>query len=193
MLWAALSSVVGAVLLVAGIPKVGDRDRMARLVRGYELLPDAAAGVVGAALPWVEIILGSVLLLGIAPSVGGIVSAALFVTFFAGLTANLLRGRRDIDCGCFAFGGGADEVERIGWWHSARAAAFAIVSVVVVVTPALSVLERVAGAGIGVFGVGLVCVGLYARSVMSFGRRPIDDYLSNAAIEMRAVQSVSRY
>ncbi|WP_072804231.1 MauE/DoxX family redox-associated membrane protein [Rhodococcoides yunnanense] len=193
MAWAILSSVIGAVLLVAGVPKVGDRARMARVVRGYKLLPDAMAAVVGAVLPWAEIVLGVVLILGLAPAIGGALATALFAAFFTGLTVNLLRGRVDLDCGCFAFDSGKDEVEHIGWGHSARAGAFMAASAAVVVTPSLSALDRLAGAGIGLFAVGIVCVGLYARSVMSFGRRPIDDYLSNAAIEMRAISTISRY
>lgn len=193
MLWATLSSVVGAVLLVAGVPKVGDRERMTRVVRGYQLLPGGAAAAVGAVLPWVEIAVGTALIAGIAPVAAGILGTALFTAFFTGLTINLLRGRRELDCGCFAFGSGDDEIERIGWWHSVRAAAFALASAAVIVTPDLTALDRVTGGGAGLFAVAVVSVGLYARSVMSFGRRPIDDYLSNAAIEMRAAASASRY
>ena len=193
MLWAALSSAVGAVLLVAGLPKVRDRELMIRVVRGYRVLPDGMASIAGTLLPWVEIVLGLALVLGVAPRVSGYLAAALFAVFLVGLSVNLIRGRRDLDCGCFAFGGGADEIEHIGWLHSARAAAFALASAATAFTPAVAVLDRVAGAGIGLFAVAVVCVGLYVRSFMSMGRRPIDDYLTNAAIEMRAVSSISRY
>ncbi|MET4049612.1 MULTISPECIES: MauE/DoxX family redox-associated membrane protein [unclassified Rhodococcus (in: high G+C Gram-positive bacteria)] len=193
MLWAAMSSVVGAVLLVAGVPKVRDRDRMVRAVRGYRLLPESMATAVGNTLPWLEIVLGLALVLVLAPTVTGALAAAMFFVFFAALTINLVRGRRDLDCGCFAFSAGGDEVAHIGWWHAARAGSFALLAAVVTFTPALEFGERIAGIGVGLFVVGLVCVGVYARSVMSFGRRPIDDYLTNAAIELRAVKSVSRY
>ena len=193
MLWAALSCVVGAVLLVAGIPKVRDGQAMIRAVRGYRVLPDPVAVVVGRVLPWLEIVLGVGLILGIAPRVTGAVASAMFLAFFAGLTINLLRGRRDLDCGCFAFSAGSEEIAHIGWWHSVRAAAFAILAAAVTLTPEIGMLDRITGAGIGLFVVALACVGVYARSVMSFGRRPIDDYLTNAAIELRAISSVSRY
>ncbi|WP_415976149.1 MauE/DoxX family redox-associated membrane protein [Rhodococcus sp. 077-4] len=193
MLWAALSCVVGAVLLVAGIPKVTDSQRMVRAVRGYRLLPDGVSVVVGRTLPWVEIALGTGLILGVAPVVTGTVASAMFVAFFAGLTINLLRGRRDLDCGCFAFSAGGEEIAHIGWWHSARAASFAILAAVVTLTPDIGVFDRIVGTGVGLFVVAIVCVGVYARSVMSFGRRPIDDYLTNAAIELRAISSISRY
>lgn len=193
MVWAALSSVIGAVLLVAGLPKVRDRARMIRVVRGYKVLPDGVAAVVGSALPYVEILLGIALILGIVPALTGSLSALLFAAFFVGLTINLIRGRRELDCGCFAFGGGTDEIEHIGWWHSTRAATLAIAGSAVALAPSITVVERITGAGVGVFAVTVVCVGLYVRSFMSFGRRPIDDYLTNAAIEMRAVSTISRY
>ncbi|WP_216912452.1 MauE/DoxX family redox-associated membrane protein [Nocardia noduli] len=193
MLSAALSSGIGAVLVLAGVPKVGDRARMTRAVRGYRLLPDSFAPVVGAGLPWLEIVLGVALVLGVAPRITGAVAAALFAAFFVALTVNLVRGRRDLDCGCFAFGAGAEEIAHIGWWHASRAAALAIAAAVVAGSPALSGVERAAGAGIGIFVVAVVAVGVYARSVMSLGRRPVDDYLSAAAVELRAVSSLSRY
>ncbi|WP_042937526.1 MauE/DoxX family redox-associated membrane protein [Rhodococcus sp. AW25M09] len=193
MLWAVVSCVVGAVLLVAGIPKVGDNPRMVRAVRGYRLLPDRVAVIVGRVLPWLEIVLGVGLILGVAPVVTGAVASAMFLAFFAGLTINLLRGRRDLDCGCFAFSAGGEEIAHIGWWHSARAASFAVLAATVILTPDIGTFDRIAGTGVGLFVVALVCVGVYARSVMSFGRRPIDDYLTNAAIELRAISSTSRY
>lgn len=193
MLWAALSGGLGAALVLAGVPKAKDRARTTRSVRGFELLPSWAAAVVGAVLPWLEIGLGVVLIAGVAHLVAGVVAAALFAVFFLALAVNLVRGRRDLDCGCFAFGAGADEVAHISWWHAARAASFALGAVLGAVAAPVSPLEHAAGAGIGIFAVAVVGVGLYARSVMSPGRRPIDDYLSAAAIELRAVSSVSRY
>ncbi|MGB6182571.1 MAG: MauE/DoxX family redox-associated membrane protein [Rhodococcus sp. (in: high G+C Gram-positive bacteria)] len=193
MLWAVVSSVVGGILLVAGVPKIKDDGRTVRAVRGYKLLPDPMAVLVGKTLAPVEVIVGAALVLGMAPLVSGVLAALLFASFFVGLTVNLLRGRRDLDCGCFAFAAGGDEIPHIGWWHSARAASFVALAMVVTVTPPLSTTDRVVGAGVGLFVIALVCVGVYARSVMSFGRRPIDSYLSNAAIEYRATSSIGRY
>lgn len=193
MLWAALSSGLGAVLVMAGVPKARDRTRTTRSVRGFQLLPDSAASVVGTVLPWLEIVLGVVLIVGVANLVAGIAAAALFAAFFLALAVNLVRDRRDLDCGCFAFGAGSDEVAHIRWWHAVRTAVFALTAVLVAAVPPLSLVERVAGAGIGVFAIAVIGVGIYARSVMSLGRRPVDDYLSAAAIEMRAVSSLSRY
>ncbi|MGI5221536.1 MauE/DoxX family redox-associated membrane protein [Nocardia sp. CA-290969] len=193
MLWAALAGAVGTVLVIAGVPKTVDRARTERSVRGYRLLPDPLVVVVAAVLPWAEIVVGAALVSGLVPRVTGSAAAALFVVFFLALTVNLLRGRRDLDCGCFAFAAGGAEIAHIGWWHAIRAAGLAVAAVLVAAAPAITVVERAAGAGIGVFGVAVAAVGLYARSVMAFGRRPVDDYLTPAAVQLRAVSSLSRY
>lgn len=43
--------VVGGVWIAAGATKIGDLDASVRAVRAYQLLPELAAQVVGAALP----------------------------------------------------------------------------------------------------------------------------------------------
>ncbi|WP_063130262.1 MauE/DoxX family redox-associated membrane protein [Nocardia fusca] len=193
MLWAALAGAVGTVLVIAGVPKAGDLARTERSVRGYRLLPDPLVPVVAAVLPWVEIVLGAALVLGLVPRATGSAAAALFVVFFLALTVNLLRGRRDLDCGCFAFAASEAEIAQIGWRHALRAAGLAVAAVLVAAAPVPTVFERAAGAGIGVFAVTVAAVGLYVRSVMAFGRRPVDDYLTPAAVRLRAVSASSRY
>lgn len=193
MWWAALASAIGAVLMVAGIPKIGDLERMTRAVRGYRILPDALTPVVATVLPWVEIVLGAALVLGVAPALAGAAAAVVFATFFVALTVNLARGRRELECGCFAFGAGREEIAHIGWWHAARAAGLAAAAAVTVATPATTWLDRATGAGIGLLVVAVIMVGGYARSVMTPGHRPVDDYLTDAAIELRAVSTLSRY
>ena len=76
--------VLGGVWIVAGALKVTDLDASVRAVRAYRLLPDLAAQVLGAGLPVVEIVLGVLLVVGIASA--------------------WARGLQ-IDCGCFGSGG----------------------------------------------------------------------------------------
>ncbi|MGC4934562.1 MauE/DoxX family redox-associated membrane protein [Gordonia sp. DT30] len=193
MVLAVVAGVVGMILLVAGVPKLTDTDRVIRAVRGYQILPDAEARLVGRTLPWVELVLGAALIVGVVPEIAGAAAAALFAVFTVGLVINLARGRRDLDCGCFAFSHGAEEVPHIGWGHALRAGTFAALSVVSMWAPAAPAADRFAGAAIGVLVVALVTVVLYARTVMTFGRRGVDTYLTNAAIASRAAARASRY
>lgn len=104
--WLGLAVRLGlaTVWLVAGGTKVGDLAASGRAVNAYQLLPYDTAVVVGAALPFVELALGVLLLLGLATRLSAAVSAALLVVFVAGITSAWSRGL-SIDCGCFGSGG----------------------------------------------------------------------------------------
>ncbi|GAB3171740.1 methylamine utilization protein MauE [Micromonospora palomenae] len=104
--WIGLAARLGlaTVWLVAGAAKVGDLAASGRAVNAYQLLPYDVATVVGAALPFVELALGAILLLGLATRLAAGVSAALLVVFVAGIVSAWSRGLA-IDCGCFGSGG----------------------------------------------------------------------------------------
>lgn len=105
--WLALLARLGlaAVWLYAGGSKIGDLAASGRAVNAYRILPYDAAMALGAALPFVELALGVLLLLGLATRLTAAVSAALLTVFVAGIISAWARGLA-IDCGCF--GGGGD-------------------------------------------------------------------------------------
>ncbi|MET8230347.1 MauE/DoxX family redox-associated membrane protein [Micromonospora sp. NPDC005298] len=104
--WLGVAARLGlaAVWLIAGASKVGDLAASGRAVNAYQVLPYDVATVVGAALPFIELALGVLLLLGLATRLGAGVSAALLVVFIAGIASAWARGLA-IDCGCFGSGG----------------------------------------------------------------------------------------
>jgi uncharacterized membrane protein YphA (DoxX/SURF4 family) len=95
---------LAAVWLVAGGTKVGDLAGSGRAVNAYDVMPYDLAKVIGAALPFVELALGVLLLVGLATRLAAGVSEALLVVFIAGITQAWARGLQ-IDCGCFGSGG----------------------------------------------------------------------------------------
>ncbi|MEV1014087.1 MULTISPECIES: MauE/DoxX family redox-associated membrane protein [unclassified Micromonospora] len=95
---------LAAVWLVAGASKVGDLAASGRAVNAYQVLPYDAATVIGAALPFVELALGVLLLLGLASRLTAAISTALLLVFIAGISSAWARGLA-IDCGCFGSGG----------------------------------------------------------------------------------------
>jgi uncharacterized membrane protein YphA (DoxX/SURF4 family) len=95
---------LAAVWLVAGGVKVGDLAGSGRAVAAYRLMPFELARVVGAALPFIELALGVLLLVGLATRFAGAVSAALLTVYIVGISAAWARGL-SIDCGCFGGGG----------------------------------------------------------------------------------------
>jgi hypothetical protein len=109
---AALASryVVGLVLLIAAIPKLGNQREFARAIRNYGLLSPGLIRPVAAWLPRVELVLALTLLLGVAVTAASATAGALLVAFVVALGVNLARGR-SFDCGC----GGSIAPKTIGW------------------------------------------------------------------------------
>jgi uncharacterized membrane protein YphA (DoxX/SURF4 family) len=95
---------LAAVWLVAGGSKVGDLAASGRAVNAYQVMPYDLAMVIGAALPFIEIALGVLLLFGFATRAAAGVSAFLLVVFIVGIASAWARGL-SIDCGCFGGGG----------------------------------------------------------------------------------------
>lgn len=102
--------VLGAVLVWAGAAKIGSPLTAQRAVQAYEILPMDLAGAVGLALPFVEVVLGVLLLVGLFTRPVAAVSTVLMAAFVLGIAQAWARGLT-IDCGCFGGGGqvGADE------------------------------------------------------------------------------------
>jgi uncharacterized membrane protein YphA (DoxX/SURF4 family) len=96
--------VLGGVVLVAGLLKVGHLETSARSVRAYQLLPYDVAGHVGYALPILELAVGLLLVLGLFTRGSAAVAGFLMVVFVIGIASAWARGL-SIDCGCFGKGG----------------------------------------------------------------------------------------
>jgi uncharacterized membrane protein YphA (DoxX/SURF4 family) len=96
--------VLGGVLLVAGLLKYQHLDKSQMAVRAYELLPIALANFLGIVLPYLEIAVGILLIIGAAVRVSAIISGILMVAFSIGIAQAWARGL-SIDCGCFGGGG----------------------------------------------------------------------------------------
>lgn len=106
MKWFGLFSrlVLGGVLFLAGWLKIFEFDKAQMAVRAYEVLPISIANLLGVTLPWIEIGIAILLILGVAIRGAAIASAILMLVFIAAITQAGLRGL-SIDCGCFGSGG----------------------------------------------------------------------------------------
>ena len=96
--------VLGIVLLVAGLLKYQHLDKSQMAVRAYELLPIALANFLGIVLPYLEIAVGILLIIGAAVRVSAVISGLLMFAFSIGIAQAWARGL-SIDCGCFGGGG----------------------------------------------------------------------------------------
>lgn len=96
--------ILGGVLLVAGLLKYQHLDKSRMAVRAYEILPISIANFLGILLPFLEIGVGLLLLLGAAIRISSAISGGLMLIFIVGIAQAWARGL-SIDCGCFGGGG----------------------------------------------------------------------------------------
>ena len=95
---------LAAVWLVSGAVKVSDLNQTYVAVQAYELLPSEVASVVAGALPFLELALGLLLVVGLGTRLTALVSALVLLAFIGAVAQSWARGLT-IDCGCFGGGG----------------------------------------------------------------------------------------
>lgn len=127
-----LSAFVGWVLAFAGAQKLlSSSSRFEQIVKRYRLIPGGAVTLVARVLPWTEIVLGTCLLVGIGDPLVSVLAVLLLFSFALAVSWNLLRGNRDIPCGCFS----VDDDTPIGWGTAARGIAMAVAVTATMVLP----------------------------------------------------------
>ncbi|MEO8381085.1 MAG: MauE/DoxX family redox-associated membrane protein [Acidobacteriota bacterium] len=91
---------LGIIFVVAAWPKVLDPPSFAHMIYNYRILPGALINLTSLVMPWLELLTGLCLILGIWTRPARWLVTLLLVTFMIAITINLLRGNA-IDCGCF--------------------------------------------------------------------------------------------
>jgi putative oxidoreductase len=102
--------VVGLVMIAAALGKIGDPAAFASQIHHYRLIPAAPENLLAITLPWIELVAGLALVLGVRARSGAWLVAAMMVVFTLAVTSALARNL-NIDCGCF----GTADASRIGW------------------------------------------------------------------------------
>lgn len=88
----------------AGLVKIPDLAGAGRVVALYQLMPADAARLLGGVLPFVELALALLLLVGLATRLTAGCAAALLLGYLGAIVSAWGRGI-SIDCGCFGGGG----------------------------------------------------------------------------------------
>jgi len=121
--WISLAArlILGIVLIWAGASKVSNLAGSVQAASSYQILPYELAKVVGDALPFIEMAVGLLLVIGLFTRVMGAVGALMMLAFVIAITSVWVRGI-SIDCGCFGEGGPVDPADAIAKypWEIAR-------------------------------------------------------------------------
>jgi uncharacterized membrane protein YphA (DoxX/SURF4 family) len=125
---------LAAVFLTSGALKVVDPAQTRIAVRAYELLPPDLVGPVATALPLVELVLGTLLLVGAFTRWVALASGVLLVVLMTAVAQAWARGL-SIDCGCFGGGGAVAKGDTRYPQELARDAATVLLALWLIVRP----------------------------------------------------------
>lgn len=104
---------LGLVFVIAALAKIADPPGFAKSIWLYGLAPAWSVHPAALVLPWLELLCGLALCLGLWKRAAAAWTALLLLVFIAALSINLAR-RHPVDCGCFGSGGAAlTEAERL--------------------------------------------------------------------------------
>jgi uncharacterized membrane protein YphA (DoxX/SURF4 family) len=95
---------LAAVWLVSGAIKVSDPGQFYAAVQAYQLFGASTASLISSAVPFLELGLGLLVLVGLGTRVIAVLSGLLLLAYIAGVAQSWARGLT-IDCGCFGGGG----------------------------------------------------------------------------------------
>lgn len=95
--------IVGGVFIYAAIYKIADPLSFANAIWNYHLAPGSLINLSALVLPWVEMLVGLGLILGILYRGSALLVNGLTIMFMIALAFAVARGL-DIDCGCFKAG-----------------------------------------------------------------------------------------
>lgn len=101
-----LRLLVGGVFIAAAVPKILDPQAFADSIRGYRVVGPLAGAWIALFMPWLELVLGTGILLPSLRRISGLMIAALLLLFMALHVSAWMRGL-NVECGCFGAAYGA--------------------------------------------------------------------------------------
>lgn len=126
-----LRCLVGGVFVYASLDKIQHPDAFAQVVLGYRMLPTLLVVPFSVLLPYLELVAGGFLILGVLRRGSAAVITALLTVFLVAITQAIARDI-DIACGCFKASAGG---ERLAWETLVRDIALIAAAVAVIRTP----------------------------------------------------------
>jgi uncharacterized membrane protein YphA (DoxX/SURF4 family) len=128
---------LGGAFVYANATKLVRADEVARLIYGYRILHPDLVNLAGIAFPWVELIPGALLVIGILPRSAATLLGGLLGVFI-GAAALVMMRHIDIECGCFLPLVG----DRVDWIMIVRNAILILLALQVMVWPTSFLARR---------------------------------------------------
>jgi len=99
---------LGALFIYASMDKINDPRTFSGDIRAYQIVPFGFENFLAIILPWLELLIGLGLVIGVMVDGAALISMGLLVMFIIAISSAILRGF-NIECGC-----GLKESETVG-------------------------------------------------------------------------------
>lgn len=104
--------ILGLTFIYASYHKILAPADFAKIIYGYDLFPGGIINLIAIVLPFIELVAGLVLFIGIYPRSAVLIINGMLVMYIVVLTINLVRGH-EFNCGCFS-------AQEAGYFSSAK-------------------------------------------------------------------------
>ncbi len=105
----AVRLVIGGIFIFWSIGKINDPSKFVEEIMNYRMLPEFIVNIFALVLPWVELISGFLLVLGVRVKAGSAVISGLLIMFIIAIITAMARNL-NIGCGCFT-----ESAQKVGW------------------------------------------------------------------------------
>ena len=104
---------LGGLFIYASLHKIRNTIQFKDMISKYEILPYWMINITSIVLPWLEFLIGALLIIGIFVRSCAIIQCSLLITFILAISLNIARGL-EIYCGCFTEDG---IISSTNYWH----------------------------------------------------------------------------
>jgi len=101
---------LGIIFIIASIDKIVSPDAFAASIHAYRLTPAIIENLLAITIPWIELLSGCCLVMGVNVRASSFLLTILLGVFSVAISIALLRGLT-IDCGCF----GKEHLTPVSW------------------------------------------------------------------------------
>jgi putative oxidoreductase len=103
---------IGGIFIAACIFKIKDPEVFALSIATYDILPTSLVNLMAIILPWLELVVGVMIIIGYKTRPSALLIALMMLMFMTALAIALARGI-DMSCGCFASAEAGEQISRL--------------------------------------------------------------------------------
>lgn len=108
LIWTA-QAFIGFVFIYSGLEKITDPATFSDAIANYKLIPNFAINFFAVAVPWIELVVGLLLIFNFYVKENAVIYSSLMLVFTLMILISVMRGL-DISCGCF----GTTDNQKVG-------------------------------------------------------------------------------